>query len=116
MAHLIGKYLYTYNHCDSIVPCYLSFDKIIHVDEDYITLVNAKVILKGHSYVPSNEVGTKIYKIRIIYSKKGTKAKKDRQKLYDKAIENLNLKIWNNNFELNSSLYSTKDDFMLRGY
>lgn len=94
-----------------------SFDKIIDVDDDFITFANAKVVLNGHKWVLSGKVGTKIYKIRIVYSKKGTKAKKDKDKLYKKAIDNLNLKIYHLDiFNLTYPGYKTKDGFILEGY
>jgi len=114
---LVGQYVYEYIYGEGVAYNIFSFDKIIDVDDDYITFANAKVILKGHKWSLSGEIGTKIHKTRIVYSKKGTKAKKDKDKLYEKAISSLNLKIYKDGmFELSYPGYKTEDGFVLEGH
>lgn len=114
---LVGQYVYKYIYGEGMTYNIFSFDKIIDVDDDYIIFADAKVMLKGHKWYLSGEIGTKIYKIRIVYSKKGTKAKKDKDKLYEKAIDSLNLKIYKDGmFGLSYPGYKTKDGFILEGY
>jgi hypothetical protein len=115
---MIGQYVYQDGYGEGVSYNSFTFDKIVHIDDDHITLINAKVELKGDKWYPSNELGDKIYKIRIVYSKKGTKAKKDKDKLYNKAIQDLNLKIYQDGMfeELTYPRYKTNDGFCLYGY
>lgn len=117
MKHpLSGQYIYKYIYGECMTFDEYSFDKIISIDSDFITFANAKVILKGTRWQPSDEVGTNTYKVRIMYAKKGTKAKKDKDKLYENAINNLNLKLYKEGmFELYYPSYNTKDGFILEG-
>ena len=91
---LISQYVYKYIYGEGMTFNTISFDKITDIDDEFITFTNAKISLKNNRWYLSGEVGTKVYKIRIIYSKKGTKSKKDKDKLYEKAIDNLNLKLY----------------------
>lgn len=117
---LIGQYVYKYIYGEGMVANIISFDKIIDVD-DNITLANAKIILKNNRWYLSGEVGTNIYKIKINYSKKGTHAKKHKDKLYSEAIDNLNLKIYNKVTKTGLLPYSypnceSNDGFTLEGH
>jgi hypothetical protein len=114
---LVGQYVYKFIYGEGMTYNVYSFDMIIDVDDDYITFADAKVILKGYKWYLSGEIGTNIYKIRIVYSKKGTKAKKDKDKLYEKAIDNLNLKLCKGGMlRLSYPGYKTKNGFILEGY
>lgn len=113
---LIGQYVYGYIYGEGMGKSIFAFHKIINVDDDFITFANAKILLKNNKWILSGEIGTKIYKTRLVYAKKGTKAKKDKNKLFENAINNLNLKIYQNGmFDLTSPTWVAVDDFVLEG-
>jgi hypothetical protein len=113
--HLVGQYVRNYIYGEDMTTNILKLNKIISIDDDFIILINVQMKIENNRWISSDVLGSE--KIKLKYPRTTSKNKKDKVKLHQKAIDNLNLQIykndsyfpeWTNHYRDN---YSSSDTF-----
>lgn len=87
----LGQMLYSCITTEGMGTDIIEFYNIVDINDDYLTTCNVKVELRNHKWYPSNKLGDTKTKYKLVYSRKSTKSKKDKDKLIERAVEQLNL-------------------------
>ena len=87
---MIGKFMMSHSYFEGMAPEEIKFHIILDVTEEKITIDTAKLVLKNNRWYPTNEPAGKKYVNMLRYPRKGTRAKKNKEKLIKEAIADLN--------------------------
>jgi len=94
--YLVGKCIRDYIYGECMTQNMMRFNKIISIDDDFITLINVQVKVENNKWIPSDVVGDKKLKFKLNYPRTTSKNKKDKTKLHQKAIDDLGFYLYNN--------------------
>ena len=115
--YLIGQCVREDIYGECMTANILSLNKIISIDDNFVTLINAQMKMENNRWISSDVLGDERINLKLNYPRTTSKDKKDKVKLHQKAIDDLNLRIykndsyfpeWTNHYRDN---YSSKDTF-----
>ncbi len=94
--YLVGECVKDYIYGECMTRNILRLNKIISIDDDFITLINVQMKMEDNRWICSDILGKEKLKLKLSYSRTTSKDKKDKVKLHQKAIDSLNLQIYKN--------------------
>ena len=94
--YLVGQCVRDYIYGECMTQNMMRLNKIISIDDDFITLVNVQMKVENNKWIPSDVIGDKKLKFKLNYPRTTSKNKKDKTKLHQKAIDDLGFYLYNN--------------------
>jgi hypothetical protein len=94
--NLVGQCVRNDIYGEGMTRNILSLNKIINIDDNFITFINVQMKMENNRWICSEVLGKEKIKLKLNYPKTTSKNKKDKVKLHQQAIDNLNLRIYKN--------------------
>lgn len=94
--YLVGECVRNDIYGEGMTRNILRLNKIISIDDNFVTLINAQLKMENNRWICSDVLGSEKIKLKLSYPRTTTKDKKDKIKLHQKAIDDLKLRIYKN--------------------